>query len=106
MELFNLLKKDIKEVKKVSYDVSNCDYIVLGACCKKSADTFKNVQQAVAELGFHDEVVNIGDAVEIARYGVMQTPALVVNGKVLSCGRLIGVDEAKKFIEKEVPKNG
>lgn len=82
--------------------IKNARFIVLGACCQKSADTFSNVKQAVAELGFSDEVLNIGDAVEIAKYGVMQTPALVVDSKVLSCGKLIKVDEAKRLIEKEV----
>lgn len=75
-------------------------FIVLGACCKKSADTFENVKQAVAELGLSDQVRNIGDALEIAKYGVMQTPALVIDGKVVSYGKLISVEEGKRLIEK------
>lgn len=78
----------------------NARFIVLGACCKKSADTFNNVSQAVRELGFTDEVVNIGDALEIAKYGVMQTPALVVDGKVVSYGKLLMADDVKKIFEK------
>ena len=58
------------------------------------------MQKAVAELGLSDEVLNIGDNVEIAKYGVMQTPALVIDSKVVSIGRLIKVEEAKKLIEK------
>lgn len=81
-------------------DIEKARFIVLGACCQKSADTFANVKQAVAELGFADEVLNIGDAVQIAKYGVMQTPALVINSKVVSYGKLIKVEEAKKLIEK------
>jgi small redox-active disulfide protein 2 len=75
-------------------------FIVLGACCKKSADTFANVKQAVRELGFTDEVVNIGDNMEIARYGVMQTPGLVVDGRVVSYGKLLKVDDVKKIFQK------
>lgn len=75
-------------------------FVVLGACCKKSADTFANVKQAAEALGFADEVINVGDMVEIAKYGVMQTPALVIDGKVVSYGKLIKVEEAKKLIEK------
>lgn len=78
----------------------NARFIVLGACCKKSADTFNNVRQAVNELGFTDEVVNIGDALEIAKYGIMQTPALVVDGKVVSYGKLLMADDVKKIFEK------
>lgn len=81
-------------------DAKNARFIVLGACCQKSADTFANVKQAVAELGFTDEVLNIGDALEIAKYGVMQTPALVIDSKVVSYGKLIRTEEAKKLIEK------
>lgn len=81
-------------------DVKNARFIVLGACCQKSADTFTNVKQAVAELGLTDKVLNIEDAVEIAKYGVMQTPALVIDSKVVSYGRLINVEDAKKLIAK------
>lgn len=79
-------------------DIKKAKYIVLGACCKKSADTFTNVKQAIAELELADEVVNIGDPVEIASYGVMQTPALVINSKVVSLGKLISVEQAKQLI--------
>lgn len=65
---------------------------------RKSAATFANVKQAVAELGFSDQVLNLGDAVEIAAYGVMQTPALVIDRKVVAYGKLLGVEEAKSLI--------
>lgn len=81
-------------------DVKKARFIVLGACCQKSADTFINTKQAVAEMGFTDEVLNIGDAVEIAKYGVMQTPALVVDSKVVSYGRLLKVEDVKKLLTK------
>lgn len=80
-------------------DIENARFIVLGACCQKSADTFANVKHAVAEMGLADDVLNIGDAVQIAKYGVMQTPALVINSKVVSYGKLIKVAEAKRLIE-------
>lgn len=75
-------------------------FIVLGACCDKSRMTYENVRQAVKELGFADEVINIGDALEIAKYGVMQTPALVVDGKVVSYGKLLKSDDVKKIFSK------
>lgn len=86
-------------------DIENARFIVLGACCQKSSDTFANVKQAVSELGFSDEVLNIGDAVQIAKYGVMQTPALVIDSKVVSYGKLIKVEEAKRLIEKAKVSN-
>ncbi len=75
-------------------------FIVLGACCDKSRTTYANVKQAVKEMGFGEEVKNIGDALEIATYGVMQTPALVVDGKVVSSGRLLKVEDVKEILEK------
>ena len=81
-------------------DIENARVIVLGACCAKSSDTFENVKQAAQELGLTGEVVNIGDVVEIAKYGVMSTPALVIDSKVVSMGKLIKVSEAKTLIEK------
>lgn len=80
-------------------DVKNAKFIVLGACCKKSTETFINVKNAVLELGFKDEVLNVGDPLAISKYGVIQTPAFVINGKVVSYGKLIKVEEAKKMIE-------
>ncbi len=83
-------------------DVKNARFIVLGACCKKSADTFENTKIAVRELGFDDEVLNVGDNMEIARYGVMQTPALVINSKVVAYGKLLSVEDVKALIQKTI----
>ncbi len=83
-------------------DITGSKIIVLGACCKKSTETFENVKLAVKELGLSDEVVNIGDMAEIAKYGVMQTPALVINSKVVSYGKALKIEEAKKLIEKNI----
>lgn len=81
-------------------EVQKARFVVLGACCQKSTETFANVKQAVKDLGLVDEVLNIGDAEQIAMYGVMQTPAFVIQGKVVSYGKLIKVEEAKRLIEK------
>lgn len=81
-------------------EMEKARFIVLGACCDKSRQTFENTKQAVKELGFADEVLNIGDAVEIAKYGVMQTPALVINNKVVSYGKMLKVEDVVKLIQK------
>lgn len=81
-------------------EAKNARFIVLGACCDKSRMTYENVRQAVKEMGFEDEVINIGDALEIAKYGVMQTPALVVDGKVVSYGKMLKAEDVKKIFTK------
>ena len=108
MSLLGFRKKKQEEIKTVGACGSECGisgiknprFIVLGACCKKSKDTFENVKRAVKDLGFSDEVLNIGDNLEIAKYGVMSTPALVVENKVVSSGQLLKVEDAKRLIEK------
>jgi small redox-active disulfide protein 2 len=77
---------------------------VLGACCQRSKDTFENTKQAVKELGLDITVENIGSNVEIAKYGVMSTPALVIDEQVVAYGRMLRVSDAKKLIEKVMQK--
>ena len=73
---------------------------VLGACCQKSTDTFENAKIAVRELGLDVTVENVGDIVRIAAYGVMSTPALVIDEKVVSYGKLLKPQDIIKMIEK------
>ncbi len=75
-------------------------FIVLGSCCKKSTQTFENVKEAVKSLGLSDEVVNIGDSIEIAKFGVMSTPGFVINKKVVSMGKALKVEDAVNLIKK------
>ncbi len=109
MGLFGLGKKKEEPVLEATCscggqcsiaDIEKARIIVLGACCQKSADTFENVKKAAAELGITDEVVNIGDMAQIAQYGVMSTPALVIDSKVVAMGKLIKAEEAKTLLQK------
>ena len=75
--------------------------IVLGACCKKSEKMFKNTKDAVKNVGLDEEVKNIGDDIEIANYGVMQTPALVIDGKVVSVGKLLTVEQIEIILKEK-----
>lgn len=73
---------------------------VLGACCKKSTETFENTKEAVKEMGLDVEVENVADIMEITKYGVMTTPALVINEKVVSFGKLLKTKDIIKIIER------
>jgi len=73
---------------------------VLGACCKKSLETFENIKLAAAALGLDATVESIGDAREIASYGVMRVPAIVVDGKVILQGRFLKQNEAEAVLRK------
>lgn len=73
---------------------------VLGAGCPKCRATEASAKEALAELGMTDEVKHVTDFASIAAYGVMSTPALVVDGKVVSCGKALTKDEARAVIAK------
>ena len=71
---------------------------VLGPGCPKCEKLMANTQAAVKELGIAAEVHKVTDITQFIRYGVMLTPALVVNGVVKCAGKVPGVEEIKKFL--------
>jgi small redox-active disulfide protein 2 len=73
---------------------------VLGSCCSNCIKLEENVKKALGEMALDIPVVKVGDFTEIAAYGVMTTPALVIDEKVVSYGKVLKPDEIKKFIEK------
>jgi len=76
------------------------DVKVLGPGCPKCQQTEKNVREAVAESGIDAKVEKVSNLLEIARYGVFGTPAVVVDGQVKSVGKIPTKDEIKKWITK------
>lgn len=72
--------------------------ITLGSCCKKSKQNHENAVMAARNCGV-DEPVNISDTMEIMKYGVMSTPALVIDGKVVAMGRLLSVEQIESLIK-------
>lgn len=73
---------------------------VLGSGCAKCNALEQAVQEALAELGMETAIDHVTDFAQIAAYGVMTTPALVVDGKVVSYGKVLKKDEAKALIQK------
>ena len=74
---------------------------VLGPGCPKCEATEKNVKEAVAESGLDAQVDKVTDLMEIAKYGVFGTPAVVVDGEVKSVGKIPGKDEIKTWIKQQ-----
>jgi len=75
---------------------------VLGTGCAKCKTLEKVTTEVVNENKFDAEIQKVEDIVEIMNYGVMATPALVVNGKVVFSGRIPSKSEIKNFIEKAI----
>ena len=73
---------------------------ILGAGCGNCIRLYEHVNKAVFLTGREDiEIVKVEDMVEIMKYGVMRTPALVIDGKVKMSGRVPEVKEIKAMIE-------
>ncbi len=72
----------------------------LGGCCKNSTLNYKNAVKAAKICNIENEVENIKDMKDILRLGVMRTPGLVINGKVVSSGRVLSVDKIVELINK------
>jgi len=68
---------------------------ILGMGCPSCRKLEENVKKAVAELGVKAEVEKIEDIAKIVEYGVMSSPALVIDGKVVSAGKVLSVSELK-----------
>ena len=73
---------------------------VLGSGCAKCNALEDAVKAALTELGQEPAVKHVTDFVQIAAMGVMTTPALAVDGKVVSSGRVLTKEEAKQLIQE------
>ena len=73
---------------------------VLGSGCAKCQALEEAVKAALVELSMDEAVDHVTDFAQIAAYGVMTTPALVVDGRVVSYGKVLKKDEAKALIRK------
>lgn len=73
---------------------------VLGPGCAKCQKTEEVVKEAVAESGVSAEVEKVTDILKIPGYGVMMTPAVVVDGEVKSVGKIPNKEDIKAWIGK------
>lgn len=66
---------------------------ILGTGCPKCKKLYGNVNEALAKSGIIAEVVKIEDIMQITEYGVMTTPALVIDGTVKSAGKVLSPEQ-------------
>lgn len=71
---------------------------VLGTGCAKCKNLYENVKKAVELSGKEAEVVKVEEIQKIMKYGVMSTPALVVDGVVKFSGKVPGADEIRGML--------
>lgn len=74
------------------------DIKVLGPGCPNCLELLDRTEKAAAEIGLDCTVEKVTDIQQITEYGVMMTPALVVDGKVLMSGKVSSLDDLKKLL--------
>ena len=76
------------------------EIIVLGTGCSKCNTLEKVTREAVSEMGLNANIIKEEDIVKIMKYGIMNTPGLVINGKVVLSGSVPSSKEIKEIITK------
>ena len=77
-----------------------CCVKVLGAGCKACHEQFENAKAAVKAMGLDVEEEYITDMEKVMAYGVMSMPAIVVNEKVVSMGKVLKAADVEKLLHK------
>ncbi len=75
-----------------------CCIKVLGAGCKSCHEQYENAMAAVKAMGLSIEVEYITDMEKVMEYGVMRMPAIVVNEKVVSMGKVLKTADVEKLL--------
>jgi len=73
---------------------------ILGSGCAKCKKTKEIAEKAVAELGINAEILKVEDINSILNYGVMVTPAVVIDGDVKIAGKVPTVEKVKEWLSK------
>ena len=90
-----------EDTKKQETDNAGCARIkILGSGCANCQSLEAATREALTEMGKNPEINHVTDFAQIAGYGVMSTPALVVDEKVVSYGRVLKKDEVRDILEK------
>jgi len=92
------------EIEEIKDEETGCsckpDIKVLGPGCKNCVTLEENTKEALKQMGIDAGVEKVTDLAQIAGYGIMSTPGLVVNGKVVSFGKVLKPADIIKILEK------
>ncbi len=95
-----ITEDSVKKETDAPIETSSSSIIVLGTGCANCKILQANVEAAVAKLGLDMEVRHISDIQKIMEYGVMSVPALVLDQKVVSVGKVLKTDDIIKLLEE------
>ncbi|MBU4311752.1 MAG: TM0996/MTH895 family glutaredoxin-like protein [Candidatus Omnitrophica bacterium] len=71
---------------------------ILGMGCAKCKELYNNAQKAIKRKGVDAELVKVEDMNKITEYGVMMTPAIVIDGEIKASGKIPSSEEIEKWI--------
>lgn len=92
---------DAESMAKAQDAKTECANVkVLGSGCAKCNQLEAATKEALQQLGMDTTIDHVTDFSQIAAYGVMSTPALVVDGKVVSYGKVLKAEEVVKILQK------
>ena len=77
---------------------------ILGSGCRNCVALKENTETALKEAGMEAEIVKVTDFKDIMEYGVMSTPALVIDEKVVSFGKVLKPKEIAKIFNNIASK--
>jgi len=72
---------------------------VLGSGCKNCIKLLDNVTEGVNQLGVEAEILYVTDIMSIANSGLMRTPGLIIDEKIVSAGKVLSVEEVKELLK-------
>ncbi|NCB65790.1 MAG: thioredoxin family protein [Trichococcus flocculiformis] len=73
---------------------------ILGIGCKNCVNLAKNTEEALKGLGMEATITKVTDMKDIAKYGIMRTPGLVIDEKVVSYGKVASTEEITELLKK------
>ncbi len=73
---------------------------ILGIGCKNCVNLAKNTEEALKELEMEATITKVTDMKDIAKYGIMRTPGLVIDEKVVSYGKVASTEEITELLKK------
>jgi len=72
---------------------------ILGTGCPKCKKMYENAKKAIKEIGIDAELVKIYDSIEIAKRGILETPALAIDGEIKIAGRVPSLEEIRELLK-------
>jgi len=94
-EYSKYLGEDVAEEKPLGLSIK-----ILGMGCSSCESLASNVRSALMKLGMAADVEHVREPRRIAEYGVLGVPALVINGKVVSVGKVLSTEQVMKLLER------